>query len=120
MRTPISGQLYEAFKNANRYLPSELRLRRPKKYKESKKTAAAESELDPVDVLFDELLEACKNDKHNPVEQLRPRMRNEGSKKAVSERELDSSCDAVDELYEMIGRLPYVYCCHSPVIFLFF
>ena len=40
VRRPPAGQLYEAFKNANRNLPDELKLRCSAKNKERKRKAA--------------------------------------------------------------------------------
>lgn len=51
MRKPTAGQLYEAFKNANRTLPDELKMRTSAKAKARKRKATsvtAEKEVNPT------------------------------------------------------------------------
>lgn len=52
MRRPTSGQLYEAFKNANRTLPDELKMRMSAKAKKRKATTvtnvSADKEVNPT------------------------------------------------------------------------
>ena len=98
MRSPISGQLYEAFKNANRHLPSELRLRRPKTNKEGTKMAA-EKELSTNNSVKGSG-EAFEYDKH------RQGMENQGSIKTAVDHGLGGSCESIGRyLYYLLFQV---------------
>ena len=55
MRRPTSGHLYEAFKNANRSLPDELKLRQSTASKGRKRKAAESATVPtPVNLSYEE------------------------------------------------------------------